>query len=220
LPLDSALSLLVKTVSKEVIVKSSIFVILFFIIGFLLGRFSLIPDRIAQLQVEIWILYALIFFVGIGIGSNTDALQLIKRMHAKIVLVPVSIIIGTLIGAGLVSMFLSDISLVQGLAVGSGFGYYSLSSVLISKLHGETLGLVALISNLIREIITLLFAGVFARYFGTLAPIASGGATSMDTTLPTITRACGKEYAIISAFSGMVLTFFVPFLVPLLLSLG
>ena len=200
--------------------KNSIFIILFFIIGFLLGRFSLIPAQIAQSHVELWILYALIFFVGIGIGSNTDALKLIKRMHAKIVLVPVSIIIGTLIGAGLVSMLLSDISLVQGLAVGGGFGYYSLSSVIISKLHGETLGLVALISNLIREIITLLFAGVFARFFGKLAPIASGGATSMDSTLPIITKACGKEYAIISAFSGMVLTFLVPFLLPLLLSIG
>jgi uncharacterized membrane protein YbjE (DUF340 family) len=199
--------------------KSSVFIILFFISGFILGRFSLIPDQVAQSQIGLWILYALIFFVGIGIGGDTDALQLVKRMHAKIMLVPAAVVVGTLIGSGLVSLFLTDISLVQGLAVGSGFGYYSLSSVIISKLHGETLGLVALISNLFREIITLLFAGVFARYFGRLAPIASGGATSMDSTLPIITKACGREYAIISAFSGMVLTFLVPFLLSFLLSI-
>jgi uncharacterized membrane protein YbjE (DUF340 family) len=196
-----------------------VFIILFFISGFILGRFSLIPDQVAQSQIGLWILYALIFFVGIGIGGDTDALQLVKRMHAKIMLVPAAVVVGTLIGSGLVSLFLTDISLVQGLAVGSGFGYYSLSSVIISKLHGETLGLVALISNLFREIITLLFAGVFARYFGRLAPIASGGATSMDSTLPIITKACGREYAIISAFSGMVLTFLVPFLLSFLLSI-
>jgi uncharacterized membrane protein YbjE (DUF340 family) len=199
--------------------KSSAFIILFFILGFILGRFSLMPARIAQSQIGFWILYALLFFVGIGIGGDTGALQLVKRMHAKIMLVPAAIVVGTLIGSGLVSLFLSDISLVQGLAVGSGFGYYSLSSVMISNLHGETLGLVALISNLFREIITLLFAGVFARYFGRLAPIASGGATSMDSTLPIITKACGKEYAVISAFSGMVLTFLVPLLVSFLLSM-
>ena len=72
-------------------------------------------------------------------------------------------------------------------------------------------------SNIFREIITLLFAPLLAKYFGELAPIAAGGATAMDTTLPIITKFSGKEYGIISLFSGIVLSLLVPFLVTFIL---
>ncbi len=39
----------------------------------------------------------------------------------------------------------------------------------------------------------------------------------MDTTLPIIIKSSGKEYAIISVFSGIVLTIIVPFLVTFIL---
>ncbi len=199
--------------------KTSIFVVIAFIIGIICGKFELLPESIARSQAGVYTLWILIFLVAIGIGSNIDVWKIAKRMHFKIVLVPLSVITGTLLGAGIFSIFLPDITMSQSLAVGSGFGYYSLSSVIISQLDGETLGLIALISNLIREIVTLLISPVFARFFGRLAPIASGGATTMDTTLPIITRVCGKDYAVIAIFSGMVLTILVPFLVPLLLRL-
>ena len=78
------------------------------------------------------------------------------------------------------------------------------------------MGVIALLSNISREIITLLFTPVFARYFGKLAPISSGGATSMDTTLPIITKYIGSDYAIISIFSGVVLTILIPFLITII----
>jgi uncharacterized membrane protein YbjE (DUF340 family) len=76
---------------------------------------------------------------------------------------------------------------------------------------------VALLANVMREVITLLAAPIFAVLFGKIAPIASGGATSMDTTLPIISKASGKEYAMVSLFHGIVLTVLVPFLVTLVL---
>lgn len=85
-------------------------------------------------------------------------------------------------------------------------------------MRGETLGVIALLSNVMREIITLLFTPVFARYFGKLAPITAGGATSMDTTLPIITQYVGKDYAIVSLFNGVVLTILVPFIVTFILA--
>jgi len=103
------------------------------------------------------------------------------------------------------------------LAVGAGFGYYSLSSLFITQLSGEMLGVTALLSNILREILTLLATPLLVQYFGKLAGIASGGATSMDTTLPVITRYSGKEWSIISVFSGVVLTLLVPFLVTFIL---
>ena len=65
----------------------------------------------------------------------------------------------------------------------------------------------------------LLGAPLLARFFGPLAPISSGGATSMDTTLPIITNVSGKEFVILSIYHGFVVDFSVPFLVTLFCSL-
>ena len=101
------------------------------------------------------------------------------------------------------------------MAVGSGFGYYSLSSIFITEYKGAELGTIALLSNISREIITLLSAPLLVRWFGNLAPIAAGGATTMDTTLPIITQYSGQQFVIVSIFHGFVTDFSVPFLVSL-----
>jgi uncharacterized membrane protein YbjE (DUF340 family) len=81
------------------------------------------------------------------------------------------------------------------------------------------MGTIALLSNIMREIFTLLMTPFLVRIAGPLSPIASGGATSMDTTLPIISLYSGREFAVIALFSGIVLTVLVPFLVPFILSL-
>ena len=60
---------------------------------------------------------------------------------------------------------------------------------------------------------TLLAAPLIARICGPLAPIAAGGVTSMDTTLPIIMTASGSQYSMISLFHGFVLEFSIPFIV-------
>ena len=104
-------------------------------------------------------------------------------------------------------------SLTDSLAVGAGFGYYSLSSIFIADLRGPELATVALLCNVMREIFTLLAAPLVARRAGPLAAVSIGGATTFDTTLPVITRAAGAPYAVVSIFHGCVLDFSVPFLV-------
>ena len=105
------------------------------------------------------------------------------------------------------------------MAVGAGFGYYSLSSIFITEYKGPELGTIALLSNITREIITLLFAPLLVRWFGNLAPISAGGATTMDTTLPIITRYSGQSFVVVSIFHGFVVDFSVPFLVTLFCSI-
>ena len=198
--------------------KSSLSIVGFFILGILLSIYSLIPDFILKSDLSSYVLYVLMFFVGISIGADKDVLKILKGVKLKILLVPLSVIIGTFIGIGFTSIFISDISLKESLAVGAGFAYYSLSSIIITQLNSEILGVIALLSNIFREVITLLMTPFLVKYFGKLAPIASGGATAMDTTLPIITKYTGKEYAIIAVFSGVVLTILVPFLVTFILT--
>lgn len=127
-------------------------------------------------------------------------------------------VVGSLLGAGAVAVFFGIGGVREGLAVGAGFGYYSLSSILITQLHGEELGVIALLSNVFREVITLALAPMLYRYWGRLAPIACGGATSMDTTLPVIHRLVGTRLSLLSVVNGIVLSLLVPILVPLLLA--
>lgn len=197
--------------------KSGLFIVLFFIAGLFSGVFALVPAFLYKSEMTLYALYLLLLLVGIGMGGNNQTWQMFKRSNLKILLVPLSVLMGTLLGAGLISVCLQDYTLRESLAVVSGFGYYSLSSILITQLKGEALGVLALLSNIIREVATLLMAPVLVKYFGNLAPIASGGATSMDTTLPVVVKFAGQEYAVISVFNGIILSLAVPFLIPLIL---
>ena len=197
--------------------KSSIVIILFFAAGIISGLLMNGSDLSIGSGMSNYALHFLLFLIGISIGSDLKVFNIIKKFHFKVLLVPVSVIIGTLSGVAVVSSMISGVTLNECLAIGSGFGYYSLSSIYITELRGESLGVIALLSNIIREVITLIAAPVMLTVFGRLAPIAAGGATSMDTTLPIITRYSGKDYAVISIFSGTVLTVLVPLMVTLFL---
>lgn len=54
---------------------------------------------------------------------------------------------------------------------------------------------------------------LMARWFGPLAPISAGGATTMDTTLPILSQTVGQRYIALSIYHGFVVDFTVPFLV-------
>ncbi|NPA37129.1 MAG: lysine exporter LysO family protein [Chlorobi bacterium] len=199
--------------------KGSLIILAFFSAGVLGGVFNIFPDWILNEDLTSYTLYALMFLVGISIGSDKGTFYILKKMKLKVLLVPGVVITGSLAGTALISVFIPSIRPNEAMAVGAGFGYYSLSSIIISELHSQELGVIALLSNILREITTLLAVPLMIKYFGKLAGIASGGATAMDTTLPVIVKFTGKEFGIISVFSGIILTAIVPILVTLLLEL-
>ena len=197
--------------------KGSLIIVGFFILGIVCGLMGWLPsldDNLSFLT-----LCALLFCVGMTVGNNTTLLKSFKRLDPRLMLLPLMTIIGTLAATAVAALGLPHRSLADCLAVGSGFGYYSLSSILITQYRGPDLGTVALLANIIREVITLLGAPLMVRWFGPLAPISSGGATTMDTTLPIITRTSGEEFVILSLFHGFLVDFSVPFLVTLFCSL-
>lgn len=194
--------------------RGSLIIIAFFVVGVVTARLHLLPEEFIQNDFSMYVLYILMFLVGISIGCDTKALKALKNQNLKIILVPLATILGTFAGSAVVSIFLSGRSLWDCLAVGSGFAYYSLSSIFITEYRGAELGTIALAANIIRELMTLLMAPFLVVWFGKLAPICSGGATTMDTTLPVIARFSGKEFVVIAIFHGFVVDFMVPFLVP------
>ena len=199
--------------------KNSLIILLFFTAGIAAGLSGLIPtDNIGDGASRI-ALCALMFCVGISIGSDSKVLGNLRKLDPCLLLLPVMTITGTLAGSAIVSVGLPGRGVTDCLAVGSGFGYYSLSSIFINEYKGTELGTVALLANIMREIITLQGAPLMVRWFGKLAPISAGGATSMDTTLPIIARCSGEEYVILSIVHGFAVDFSVPFLVTLFCNL-
>jgi len=197
--------------------KGSLIIVGFFILGIVCGLMGWLPsldDNLSFLT-----LCALLFCVGMTVGNNTTLLKSFKRLDPRLMLLPLMTIVGTLAATTVAALGLPHRSLADCLAVGSGFGYYSLSSILITQYRGPDLGTVALLANIIREVITLLGAPLMVRWFGPLAPISSGGATTMDTTLPIITRTSGEDFVILSLFHGFLVDFSVPFLVSFFCSL-
>ena len=192
-------------------------ILAFFASGVGLGYLNLLPQGVISGNAAVYALYVLVFAVGIGLGADLKAFRIVRDMRLKILLVPAFIIAGTGLGAAAAALALPDFSLHDALCVGAGFGYYSLSSILIENSGNSSLASVALIANIAREALALLSTPLLARFFGGLAPVAAAGATAMDTTLPGIARFCGERHAVIAVFSGMSLTLLVPFLVAAML---
>ena len=193
--------------------KGSLVIIGFFIAGVICGYTGLISADIAQSDISFYALCALLISVGFSVGNDPTTWQRFKALNPRLAWLPVMTILGTLAGSMAVSLLLPHRSITDCLASGSGFAYYSLSSILITQYKGAELGTVALLANIAREIITLIGAPLMVRWFGTLSPISAGGATTMDTTLPIITRTCGQQFVVLSLFHGFCVDFSVPFLV-------
>lgn len=154
--------------------KESIIVLFFFSFGVLGGRLDLLPADWLGLVHEASNLavYAMLAAVGMSLGFDSRAWRILRDLKGWVVLVPLMIIVGTFLG-GVAAWTMLDMSFRDVMAVAAGFGYYSLSSMLINQLADVSLGSMALISNMVRELVTLLFAPLFARVFGGLGPLSA-----------------------------------------------
>ena len=161
-----------------------------------------------------WILYLLMFCVGISVGGQRGVLASLRRHSAQILLVPLGVIVGSLAGGGLCGLLLR-MPLREALSIGGGLGWYSLAGVSVSSAAGVTVGCIAFLSNLLREIGAFLLIPLAARRLNACACIAVAGATSEDTTLPLILRYTDGETAVLSVLNGVICSAFVPVLLSL-----
>jgi len=201
--------------------KGSLLVLVFFLIGCLLGIADMLPLDKLQGKLTLYILYALMLQVGISIGCSKNLKSIVSQLRPKFLLIPLATILGTLLFSALASLLLSRWSVFDCMAVGSGFAYYSLSSILITQFKEASLGLqlatelgtIALLSNIFREMMALLGTPLLCKYFGKLAPISAAGVNSMDVVLPMITRYSGSDMLPVAILHGLLIDMSVPFFV-------
>lgn len=201
--------------------KGSLLVLVFFLIGCLLGIADMLPLDKLQGNLTLYILYALMLQVGISIGCSKNLKSIVSQLRPKFLLIPLATILGTLLFSALASLLLARWSVFDCMAIGSGFAYYSLSSILITQFKEASLGLqlatelgtIALLSNIFREMMALLGTPLLCKYFGKLAPISAAGVNSMDVVLPMITRYSGSDMLPVAILHGLLIDMSVPFFV-------
>ncbi len=164
------------------------------------------------------ILYVLLVVIGVGLSAGGVNMSEIIT-HPALFLIPLATAAGSLLG-GLAAGLALRMRIGTALALSSGFGWYSLSGVILTQLDGPITGSIAFLSNMLRESMSLILIPLLSRTRFPYLAIGAGGATSMDVTLPLIVKNCGPRSVGFALASGGLLSLAVPILVPLLYHLG
>ncbi|MFA5447512.1 MAG: lysine exporter LysO family protein [Sphaerochaeta sp.] len=162
-----------------------------------------------------YLLYVLLFFVGMQMVQRNVNFKAVFS-NKRLILLPLYTIAGTYLGALFVPLLLPyTVGEVMGML--SGFGWYSLSGIMIGELGYPILGSISFLSNLLRESFSFflipLFGRLGRRYYP--AAVCCGGATTMDVTLVLLSGHFGIQTMVASIFHGVVMSLSAPLLIPL-----
>lgn len=164
-----------------------------------------------------WILFALLFFIGIQLrNSGLTLRQILLNKHGMVI--AATIIISSMLG-GVIAAYLLDIPLFRALAMSSGFGWYSLAGILMGDAFGPVYGGASFMLELLRELVALVVIPMLIRSYPCTS-IGYAGATAMDFTLPVIQTTGGVRCVPIAIVSGFILSLLVPVLMLFFVSLA
>lgn len=159
--------------------------------------------------------YALLFLlllVGAQLRNSGMTLRQIA-LNRRGMMVAVVVALSSLAG-GAVAALLLGLPLKAGLAMASGFGWYSLSGILITDAYGPVMGSAAFFNDLARELVAIMLLPTLLRRSRSSA-LGLCGATSMDFTLPVLQRSGGIEMVPPAIVHGFLLSLLAPVLIAL-----
>lgn len=166
-----------------------------------------------SVQISTWhLLLVFMFMIGLDLAySPLDR----SWLNFKILLVPIGCIFGSLFAVMLYSFWNTDISLKDLIMLSQGYGFYSMSGVVVTELRNAELGSIALMNDLFREIFAILLMYCMGWRYPRSA-ISAAGATAMDVTLPMVKQACGHDFIPHAMVSGFILSLLAPVMVSVL----
>lgn len=175
----------------------------------------LLPEGIDCELIAESLLYGLIALVGFGLGSAPRRRLIPAGGDARVFAVAPVSVAGTVLAAVAVGLLPGGYDAGESVIAVSGMGYYSLSSMLIVKLKAGAmqLGAVALMGNIVRELLALMLAPVIGRWMGSYALAGAAGVTSLDVLLPSIRNCCGDGAVTVALVNGIMLEVSCPLLI-------
>lgn len=184
------------------------------IAGVLFGYF-LLPDSFKTVLGYLLTgsLIVLYISVGISLGSNRKVFRYLKILGFKVIYLSIAIFAGSVAG-GLFSGLVLGVPLPIAVTAAGGMSYYSITGAYMTQMYGIEAGTYGFIVNVMREFFTVLLLPFLIKV-SKGSPIASGAAGNMDTMLVPVTKFVGIELGLVTLITGTILTFFVPFVLPL-----
>jgi uncharacterized membrane protein YbjE (DUF340 family) len=176
------------------------------LVGFGIGHVVSVPTGVT---IE-WALYALLALVAFDLPLNWTGL--------RSVWVPLTAATAGALVAGALFAFLSGTALPVAMGTSLAFGWYTLAGPLVLARAGALLGLLAFLTNFLRENLTMVLSPVVGRRLRGEGLAALGGATAMDTTLYFVTRYGDRDAGSLALASGLILTVSASLIVPLVLA--
>ena len=177
------------------------------LVGFGIGHVVSLPTG-ATIE---WALYVLLALVAFDLPLTWTGL--------RTVWVPLTAAAAGALVAGALFALLSGIALPVAMGTSLAFGWYTLAGPLVLARAGAVLGLLAFLTNFLRENLTMVLSPVVGRRLRGEGLTALGGATAMDTTLYFVTRYGDQDAGSLALASGLILTVAASLIVPLVLAL-
>ncbi|MEQ1961767.1 lysine exporter LysO family protein [Xenorhabdus khoisanae] len=176
------------------------------ILGFLIGLTGWSWFQFSNRASEVALVF-LLFLVGIQLRNNGMSLRqtLLNRRGTIIAIV---VAISSLLG-GVLAAFLLGLPTKTGLAIASGYGWYSLSGILISDAYGPVLGSTAFFNDLARELASIMLIPMLINRYRSTA-LGLTGAASIDFTLPILQRCGGVSIVPAAIVHGFILSLMTP----------
>jgi uncharacterized membrane protein YbjE (DUF340 family) len=178
-----------------------------------------VPAVPVELPIKIFLL---LMILSVGVQSTRELRTLstgesTSRGVALFILLalPVAVMAGTLCfcaGAGLFLKYGWRDSMLCGAAM----GWQTLGGPMVQELRGLQLGNVAFLTNMFRDVVSLLLIPLVSRRGFELLGVTPGGVSSMDMLLPGIMAASGRHVLLYAMWVGASCSFWAPFLIYLI----
>jgi len=164
------------------------------------------------------LLIVLVFAAGVAIGGQLSAQRLrLRQAGLQGLFLAASTTASSAAAAAVLAAITGTMPPPVAAALGAAAGWYSLAGPAIARVD-PVYGVVAFLSNLIRESLHIALYPVLARRGLRLEAIAVGGATTMDTGLPVVALHGGAYEAAVALTHGLVVTLVAPGVIALLLA--
>lgn len=179
------------------------------IVGFILGLSHVFYLKQATKIIDL-LLILVLWLVGVQLrNSKIKISQIIFNQRGLFLTL---IVLTSSLFGGVITAFLLGLPLYTGLALASSYGWYSLSSVMMTDAFGMIIGSTAFFNDLLREILAIMFIPILMRRWHNTA-LGLCGATSMDSTLPLLQRSGGMAVVPAAIVQGFLLSILAPILI-------
>ncbi|XKM14585.1 lysine exporter LysO family protein [Orbaceae bacterium ac157xtp] len=198
--------------SQWKLILDSLKIFLLLVVGFVSAYIPLPIWQYNKVITKV-VLVLLLFVVGMQLRNSHITLRQILFNKIGIIttlLVIVSCLVGSLLFA-----YITNEPINVAMAMSSGYGWYTLSGLLMTDAHGPIIGSITFLNDILRELCAIILIPTLIKRFR-LTALGLCGATSMDFTLPMLQKGGGMTIVPSAIVQGFLLTLFMPIIITFL----